>query len=65
MPKKQTDWEAEARRFACALVNAMESIPDHEIQAHTGFTMRNCELLAQARADAEALIRGKRTVTVE
>jgi hypothetical protein len=39
-------------RFARALVDIMDSIPDHDIAGETGLPPVECDRIARARADA-------------
>lgn len=45
-----------AIRFAKALVDIMDGIPDHDIPSETGFASKVCNEIARARADAKRLL---------
>jgi hypothetical protein len=45
-----------ALQFALALVDIMDGMEDHDIQAHTGLPDAECEAIAGARKDARAFI---------
>lgn len=49
-------WEARCRRFARALVDIMDGIPDHDIQAETGLPQADCDRIAEARRNARDLV---------
>ena len=49
-------WKARCLRFAAALVDIMDGIPDHDIQAETGLPQDDCDNIAKARADARDLV---------
>ena len=50
-------WKARALRFATALVDFMDGTQDHDIQAETGLPDADCEKIAEARKDAQEIIK--------
>lgn len=49
-------WEARARRFAQALADVMDGMPDHDIAGETGLPADDCERIADARKDARFIL---------
>lgn len=48
-----------ALRFATALVDYMDGVKDHEIQANTGLSKPECDVIAEVRAAAAKFVRGE------
>lgn len=46
------------RRYAKALVDYMDGEKDHDIASNTGLSQDDCEEIAAARAEAQALVYG-------
>jgi len=55
-------WKARCMRFAAALVDIMDGIPDNDIQGETGLETEDCERIAKARADARTLVHNNKRI---
>lgn len=49
-------WKARCLRFATALIDVMDGMKDHDIQAETGLPQEDCDRIAKARANARELV---------
>ena len=50
--------EAKVLRFARALADYMDGEKDHDIEANTGLSQAECDVIAEVRKDAVALVYG-------
>ena len=57
MRDDMVDWQSRCLRFAQALVDIMDGIQDHDIQAETALPIGDCNRIAEARSDALSLLK--------
>ena len=57
--KEALTWQMKAVQVAEALVDVMNFIEDHDIQAYTGLPQKDCDRIAELRAEARDLVNPK------